>query len=348
MRIDAHAHLFPERFLRRIEEQGDKYPVQIRRPHPGSDRVFYAENREFYIFTPDFYDVDVRLEQMAESGVDAQVLSLAPPMVYWADLEFARELCQIYNDEMAAVVRRHPGKFAALAAVPLQEAGAAIGELKRSVRENSVRGVILPTVIGTKEVDAPDLFPFYEAAAGMGLPIFLHPIPRPGPEGLRLRDYRLDVTVGFVMDTTLAAARLVLSGILPRLPGLRVMLSHLGGTVPFLWGRLSEGFTMFAGEWEWGDPTAYFARMYFDAICYRPQPLAYAARLVGTDRILYGSDDPFFGGENMRQAAAAIEGCAELDEAAKRMIFGETAARLFRMGMTASSPRHSSSGRSNA
>lgn len=341
MRIDAHAHLFPERFLRRIEALGDKYPVQIRRPRPGADRVFYAGGREFYTYTPDFYDVDVRLGQMAESGVDAQVLSLAPPMVYWAEPELARELCQLYNDEVATIVRRHPGKFAALAAVPLQDTEAAIEELKRAVREDGARGVMLPSVIGSEDVDSPRLFSFYEAVCDLGLPIFLHPIPRPGPEGLRLRDYRLDVTVGFVMDTTLAAARLVQSGILPRLPGLEVMLSHLGGTVPFLWGRLSGGFKMFAGEWEWGDPADHFARMYLDAICYRPEPLAYVARLVGAERILYGSDDPFFGAENMRQAAETIERCTELDAAAKRMIFGGNAARLFRLEARAGAPSSS-------
>ncbi len=332
MRIDAHAHLYPDRFIRLIEAQGDKYAIQVRRPRPGADRVFYAGGREFYTFTPDFYDVDVRLKQMAQSKVDVQILSMAPPMVYWAGAELALELCQAFNDELAAVVRRHPGKFVALAAVPLQDAALAVRELERALREHNVRGVMIPTAIGAKEVDAEDLLPFYEGVARMDLPIFLHPIPRPGPEGVRLRDYRLDVTLGFVMDTTLAASRLVLSGILPRLPGLKVMLAHLGGTLPFLWGRLSVGYKMFAGEWEWGDPADHFARLYFDAISYRPEPLAYAAKLVGADRILYGSDDPFFGGENMRQSAATIDACPGLSEADRRMIFGETAARLFRIG----------------
>lgn len=332
MRIDAHAHLYPERFIRTIEALGEKYPVQMRRPAPGADYVFYAGGREFFALTPDFYDVDVRLEQMAGSGVDMQVLSLAPPMVYWAEPELAGDLCRLFNDEVAAVVRRHPDRFVALAAVPLQDPAAAVEELERAVRECGARGVMIPTVVGTLDLDAPELFPFYEAVERMDLTVFMHPIPRPGPEGLRLRDYRLDVTVGFVMDTTLAASRLVLGGILPRLPGLRVMLSHLGGTIPFLWGRLSTGFRMFAGEWAWGDPAEHFARLYFDSISYRPEPLAYAAGLVGADRILYGSDDPFFGGENMRQSAETIERCGALDEAARRMIFSETAMRLFRIG----------------
>ncbi len=335
MRIDAHAHLYPERFLDLIEKQGDKYPVQVRRSGAGGERKFIAGGREFFTFLPDFFDVDVRLEHMASSEVDMQILSMAPPMVYWAEPELGAELCRVFNDDIAGVVRRYPDKFAALAAVPLQDVDAAIAELERAARDLDMCGVMVPTIVGMKEVDSPEFIPFYEAAAKMALPIFMHPIPRSGPEGQRLRDYRLDVTVGFAMDTTLAAARLVLSGILPRLPELNVMLSHLGGTIPFLWGRLSDGFKMFAGEWEWGDPTDYFGRFYFDAISYRPEPLEYAAGLVGVDRILYGSDDPFFGEENMRQSADTILACPAFDEGDRELIFEKTAARLFRIGSSA-------------
>jgi aminocarboxymuconate-semialdehyde decarboxylase len=333
MRIDAHAHLYPERFLYLIEKQGDKYPIQILRPKPGEDRNLIIDGKPFFTFTPDFFDVDVRLGQMAESDVDMQVLSLAPPMVYWAGASLGLELCQIFNDEIAGVVRRNPDKFVALAAVPLQDVPSAIEELTRAVAECDFRGVMIPTNVGGQDLDAEHFWPFYEAVLELDVPIFIHPIPHVGPEGLRLRDYRLDVTVGFAMDTTIAAARIVLSGILPRLPELKIMLSHLGGTIPFLWGRLSDGFRMFAGEWEWGDPTDFFKLFYFDAISYRPEPLEYAAKLVGADRILFGSDDPFFGVENMRQSAQTILGCRGLDENARTNIFGGTAARLFRIGI---------------
>ncbi len=129
------------------------------------------------------------------------------------------------------------------------------------------------------------------------------------------------------MDTTLAAVRLVLSGIIPGLPELNVMLSHLGGTIPFLWGRLSEGFRMFAGEWEWGEPTDFFGRFYIDAIAYRPEPLEYAAGILGPEKILYGSDDPFFGEENMRQSAETILVCPNFDEKTRDLIFEKNAAR---------------------
>ncbi|MCZ6451885.1 MAG: amidohydrolase family protein [Deltaproteobacteria bacterium] len=331
MRIDAHAHLYPERFLNLIEAQGEKYPIQIVRPGPGEDRKLIISGKEFFSFAPDFFDVDVRLSEMAESNVDMQVLSLAPPMVYWAEPSLGLELCRIFNDEIAVIVRCHPHKFVALAAVPLQDVTSAIEELTRAVEEYDARGVLMPTNVGGQDIDAPHFEPFYEAVLEKDLPIFIHPIPRAGPEGLRMRDYRLDVTVGFAMDTTIAAARIVLSGIFPRLQGLRIILSHLGGTIPFLWGRLSDGFKMFAGEWEWGDPTDFFRQFYFDAISYRPEPLEYAVKLVGAERILYGSDDPFFGEDNMRHCAENVLACTCLDAKARGKIFGETAARLFRI-----------------
>ncbi len=331
MRIDAHAHFYPERFLDLIEGQGDKHPIEVRREGAGGERKLFVAGREFFSFSPDFFDLDSRLEQMAVSDVDMQVISLGPPMVYWAESALGAELCRVFNDEMAQIVRRYPDRFVALAAVPLQDVGAAVSELERAARDLDVRGAMIPTAIGMKDLDSPEFIPFYEAAERMELPLFMHPMPRPGPEGLRLRDYRLDVTVGFVMDTTLAAARLVLSGIIPRLPGLNVMLSHLGGTVPFLWGRLSEGFRMFAGDWEWGEPRDYFGRYHIDAIAYRPEPLEYAVGLLGAEKILYGSDDPFFGAENMRQSADTILASQEFDEETKEQIFSKNAARLFRI-----------------
>ncbi len=332
MRIDAHAHFYPDRFLGLIEGQGDNHAIEVRREGANGERRLVVAGREFFTFSRDFFDLDFRLEQMAASGVDMQVISLGPPMVYWAEPELGAELCRAFNDEMARVVRRYPEHFVALAAVPLQDVDTAVSELERAARDLDARGAMIPTTVGTKDIDSPEFIPFYEAAAEMDLPLFVHPMPRPGPEGLRLRDYRLDVTVGFVMDTTLAASRLVLSGILPDLPGLQMMLSHMGGTIPFLWGRLSEGFRMFAGEWKWGEPRDYFARFHIDAIAYHLAPLEYTTGLLGAEKVLYGSDDPFFGAQNMCQSAETILASREFDEKTKEQIFWKNAARLFRVG----------------
>ncbi len=101
MRIDAHAHFYPERFLDLIEGQGDKPPIEVRREGAGGERKLFVAGREFFTFSPDFFDLDVRLEQMAASAVDMQVISLGPPMVYWAESALGAELCRVFNDEMA-------------------------------------------------------------------------------------------------------------------------------------------------------------------------------------------------------------------------------------------------------
>ena len=123
MRIDAHAHFYPERFLDLIERQGDKHPVEVRREGAGGERKLIVAGREFFTFLPDFFDLGVRLEQMAAAAVDMQVLSLGPPMVYWAEPELGAELCQAFNDEIASIVRRHPDKFVTLAAARMIFAG---------------------------------------------------------------------------------------------------------------------------------------------------------------------------------------------------------------------------------
>lgn len=109
MIIDTHAHHYPERFRALIEAQGETSPVRIVRNQQGH-RVLLFDGREFFTFFPRFYDIDVRLADMHDAGIDCQVLSIAPPMVFWADPVLGRELCQVYNDELAEVVRTYPEK----------------------------------------------------------------------------------------------------------------------------------------------------------------------------------------------------------------------------------------------
>ena len=328
MIVDAHAHHYPVPFLDEIEAQGERYPVQIRRDWEGS-RVLRFDDRPFFTFEPDFYDIEVRLGQMDRVGIDLQVLSIAPPMVFWAEPGLGLALCQIYNEELARVVRSHPGRFLALSAVPLQDVGRAIEELRRSVRELGARGVLVGSNIRGQDLDAPAFEDFFAAAEELEAPVYIHPILPAGRE--RMRNYRLDILVGFPVDTTLAAARLVYSGLLGRHPRLKVILSHLGGAVPFLWGRLSTAFETFEGiERNFlGDPRDHFRRFYYDSVIYEGPPLAFASGLMGSDRILFGTDAPFFGEENLRICLRTVTECEGLTGEDRGKILSRNAALLF-------------------
>ena len=326
MRIDAHAHFYPERFLDLIEGQGDKPPIEVRREGAGGERKLFVAGREFFTFPPDFFDLDVRLEQMAASAVDMQVISLGPPMVYWAESALDAELCRVFNDEMAQIVRQHPKKFVALAAVPLQDVGAAVSELERATRDLDVRGAMIPTAIGMKDLDSPEFIPFYEAAERLGALVLIHPIRPPGRE--RMGDYYLFNLIGFLVETTLAAARMIFSGTLEKYPGLKLCLSHAGGMALWIQGRFDHGLRALPacqGIIE-RPPSEYLKRMYFDTITHSSEALRYVIEKVGADRIMLGTDYPFAVADF--DPVGTVDAIPELTEDERVTMVGGTAAGL--------------------
>jgi aminocarboxymuconate-semialdehyde decarboxylase len=268
---------------------------------------------------------------MEEAEIDFQVLSIAPPMVYWADKELGRTLCQVYNDELAGVVRTHPEKFVALAAVPLQDPPSAVRELERAVNELGMRGCMIGSNVGGRDLDSREFEEFFATSSELDAPIYIHPIMPVGKE--RMWDYRLDVLLGFPFDTTLAAARIVFSGILERYPDLKIILSHLGGTLPFLWGRLEKGSDTFEGIEKriTGDAGKYFRMFYLDTIAYAPEVLAFGIRWIGTEKMVFGSDSPFFGPNNLRDCLSLVKDCPDLSQEDQQAILTETPRRIFRI-----------------
>ena len=328
MIIDTHAHLYPEAYLDLIEAQGETHPVRIVRDSAGN-RVLVLDGREFFTFFPKYYDVDVRLAEMDEAGIDFQVLSIAPPMVFWADAALGLDLCRVYNDGLADIVRAHPDRFAGLAAVPLQDPPSAVRELERGAKDLGMRGCLLGSNIMGKDLDAPELEEFFAALSALDVPAYVHPILPAGRE--RMRDYRLDVLLGFPVDTTIAAARLVFGGVLDRHPNLKLILSHMGGALPFLWARISRGFDTFEEVKRLfpGDAGEYFRKFYFDSITFDASILVNAMKWAGAAQVVFGTDDPFFGPQNMTACVKMVRDCPDLSEAERRAILTETPARLF-------------------
>ncbi len=146
-----------------------------------------------------------------------------------------------------------------------------------------------------------------------------------------MREYRLDILLGFPVDTTIAAARLVFSGVLERYPNLRLILSHLGGALPFLAGRLAEGSDSFEGIGKRisGSARDYFRMFYLDTIAYEPEILAFGARFAGVEKIVFGTDSPFFGEKNLHDCLAVVNDCDPLSDADRQAILTETPKKLF-------------------
>jgi aminocarboxymuconate-semialdehyde decarboxylase len=323
MVIDVHAHLYPRAFMEALAAGGPPHGVSLTGDAPP---VLCFEGIRFWSYTRAFHDVDARLAQMDAAGVDRQYLSLGPPMVYWAPADLGLALSRVYNDEIARVVRAHPDRFVGFAAVPLQDPARALDELDRAV-DLGLRGVGIGSNVHGRPLDDAALWPFYERVEALDLPLFVHPINPAGQPAIH--DYRLDLIVGFPMDTTLAAVRLVYGGVLERFPRLRVCLAHLGGALPFLRERVLTGYRV--GREHFGaamaiaaSPETSLERFWLDSVSYYEPAMLAGIACVGVDHVVMGSDAPFPVGD-LARSVQSIRALTALPVRDRERILGANA-----------------------
>ncbi len=307
MKIDIHAHEYPEAFLKEINllmERG-------------------------ILPRPDFelrpWDVEKHMALNDELGIDLQVLSLTMT-AYVTDRAAALGLAQAGNDGFAEVCRRWPDRFAAFAAVPLVDVEASIRELRRAVTELGMKGVILGTNVQGKPIDGEAFHPLFEEIDRLRLPVLIHPMDPKGPA--QAYDYRLDIMVGWPMDTTFAVARLILSGVLDRFPNMPLILSHLGGSTHYLLERIHQAGRHGRAKRPVLD---YYREMYYDtAGPVSSSAVLCAHDLFGPERIIFGTDYPFGpeGGRQYVQKAIACVADLSLPDSEQKAIFSENALHL--------------------
>ncbi|HEV3455094.1 MAG TPA: amidohydrolase family protein [Thermoanaerobaculia bacterium] len=320
--IDFHNHYYPPAYLEALRS-GDTN-VRVTMDAEGSPRLHYPG--DYNIVVRGHRDIDYREEVLQELGVDTQVLSLTTPGTHVESKATAARLASLVNDAFAAVVRDKRGRFAALATLPLNDPEAAVRELVRARTELGFPGAMLfSNVNGVALADAR-FWPLYEAADGLGAVLHIHPTNPVGVEAMT--EYWLMPLVGFLFDTTLAAAKLVFSGVAERYPRIRWVVGHLGGAIPYLAERLDRGYYAFRDcrEHLTRPPSEVLKRFYYDTVNFDPGALQLAAAFAGADHLLAGSDYPHQIGSipKMLQAIHGMQ-VSELEQAG---ILGDNAARL--------------------
>jgi aminocarboxymuconate-semialdehyde decarboxylase len=333
MRIDIHNHFTPERIVQEMEKRGLRYGIRIKRNQEGFGTLV-LKWESLHTFTKDFIDPDQRLRDMDAAGIDKATVSLATPGLSWADAQFGLTLSQIANDEICKIVQRHPDRFIGIASVSLKNVHAAIGELKRAI-SMGMKGVLIDTNIDGKQLDSPDLSPFYEAVQSLDVPIFVHPANPAGHD--RPTKYRLDISIRFPFETCLAIGNIIYGGVLERYPKLRFCFAHLGGAVPFLRERMEAGYKVFpaCGRNIPKPPSEYLKLMYFDTAgksgitppSFHKPAFQCAYEAMGSDRLLLGTDHPF-GKGNMPNAVRFIEELEILSQKDKEKILSKNAISL--------------------
>lgn len=258
-----------------------------------------------------------------------QVLSFTAPGTLLEEPGTSASLARTVNDALAQIISDRSDRFTALGTLPLNNAAASVAEFERVTNDIGMKGVMLFGNANGVALSDERFWPLYERASDMGAVLYIHPTYPVGVEALS--EYWLMPLVGFLFDTTLAAASLVYSGVVERYPGIRWVLAHLGGAIPYMAERLDRGYHAFAECRRSIEklPSDYLKNFYYDAVNFDPHALQLAIGFAGIDRILAGSDYPHqIGSLDMMLESIKKVGLQPEDE---RKVMGENTARLLEL-----------------
>jgi aminocarboxymuconate-semialdehyde decarboxylase len=290
--VDSHFHWWP----RAIFEELCKRKTYPRAERNGSGGYLYfrdERSRARFNIGNEWLDLDRQLEHMDGLGHAVDVVcSIGPFSVHFSDLpvEEGRDAALLWNEEMAGAQAKYPGRLWASAAVPLVDTQVALGVLDDAIGRLGLMGANLPGSVGSDpRIDAARLEPFYARAAELGIPLFLHPTDAVFPDILDGYDGALYLGLGRVIDLSVSASRLILSGLMERHPELKVVVSHTGGALPYQSGRMDKNSK--AAKLP-KPPSTYIKRMYSDTVSPHMLGIKFAIEYYGVDHVMYGSDYP--------------------------------------------------------
>lgn len=289
--VDAHTHFIPPFFMEEASGRGP-WGVQVE----ARNGLAWAEHDAGYGYPiqETFFNPKAKLTDMDHRGIDRSILSLTPTLFfYWIAPADAAAFARRANEALAEMCRSSDARLYGLATLPMQEPVKAAAELRRAVQELGLRGAEIGTSVESVPLDDDSYTPVWEAADELDVPVMLHPYyvgPKAGFE-----DYYLTNTFVNPLDTALAAARLIHSGVLDRFPRLRFFLVHAGGFLPYQIGRFDHGWSVRDEPKRFLDkrPSELLGRFYFDTITHHDGALSWLVDLVGADHVLLGTDLPF-------------------------------------------------------
>jgi aminocarboxymuconate-semialdehyde decarboxylase len=319
-KFDLHTHYYPPIYFDKIRDLPSEFSFD---KSPSGQTIITYRGARFFGITPPMTDVAKRLEDMDRVGIDVEVVSLSTPNVFFADAQHQPEIARMVNDAYAELMAQHPTRFKGFASIPMDAPDEALKELHRAIDELKMNGVILLSNIGGKALTSPEYRPFFAEANRMKLCILLHPMLPANTDPFR--EYVLGPIVGFMFDTTLAVARMCYDGMFKDFPEIRWIVAHLGGAVPYLMERMDNGWRDFVECRAKIDelPCTYLTRLYYDTVNFNPHMLMMVRNMIGTDRMVMGSDYPHLLG-SIDRAVSSIESL-EIPDEEKRRIFEGTA-----------------------
>jgi aminocarboxymuconate-semialdehyde decarboxylase len=320
--VDFHNHYYPPVYVEALMTSASA--VRVTYDEAGNPCVHYPG--DYNILVPGHRDIEYRRRVLDEHHVDMQVLSFTTPGVHVEAPAAAIRMAGQINDAFARVCRTGEGRFAALATLPLNDPAASVRELERAMKELGLPGAMVFSNVNHVALDDERFAPLWSQADELGAVIYIHPTDPLGVEAML--EYWLMPLVGFLMDTTLAASKLVFSGVVERHPRIRWVLTHMGGAIPYLAERLDRGYRAFADCRRHINrpPSEYLQTFYYDTVNFNPDAVKLATSFAGADRILAGSDYP----HQIGSIPLMIDTIRALDvsDEVRKKIFGENAMRV--------------------
>jgi len=323
MVIDVHNHFYPPEYLDALRDEDSVVRVTI--DESGNPCVHYPG--DYNVAVRGHRDIAYRTDVLVRDGVDTQVITLTTPGTHVEEPARAVRLARLVNDAFATIVRERSPRFAALATLPLCDPSASVAELQRAMTELHFPGAMLFSNVNGVALADERFEPLYAEADRLGAVLHIHPTSPVGVEAMT--DFWLMPLVGFLWDTTLAAAKLVFAGVPARYPRIKWVLGHLGGAIPYIAERLDRGWRAF-GECRARidqPPSEYLRGFYLDTVNFDPRALRFAANFGGVSQLLGGSDYPHaIGSIDLMKESIASAGFTVSERA---QVLGGNAARVY-------------------
>jgi len=325
--IDSHFHWWPRSVFEAFAKRTSYPRVTIE----AEDVYGYVrrDNADYVLRSwPEWFDLDKQFEHMDNLGHQVDVVSsIGPFSISFSEVpkEEGRDLAMMWNEEMASMQRKYPGRFWASAAVPLSDTQVALDVIDHAINDLGLMGVNIPGSIGMdSRIDAPRLEPVYDRIEQLNIPMFLHPTDAIFEQVMDGYNGALFLSLGRVMEVSAAAMRLVFSGIMERHPELKVVMSHTGGALPYQSGRMDKNGKKAKLP---KDPSVYLKRMYTDTVSPHTAGMKFAIEYYGVDHVMYGTDYPCW------SPAAALKFFGEigLSAADQQKIFYDNARRILNL-----------------
>lgn len=320
--IDCQSHLFCPDIVEIMERRQDD-PLVYRQ---GGDR--YVKMGDWHRkILPNHMDVAAKLADMDAAGIQTTALSVNDPGPEWFG-SAGPAVARTMNDFVAGIVREHPARFFGLCVLPLQDMDAAMLELNRCANELGMKGILLYTNLAGRFPDEPPFRPLFARAVELDLPVLLHPAKPVTIDAVK--GYEMTSSLGNMFDDTIGLTRIIMSGILDQHPKLKLVCPHLGGTLPFIIGRLDHQTQVLkrGPKYLTRKPSEYLRQVWLDIVSPLPAAMRFCYDMLGAERLLYSSDHPWVDPRLIRDGLSSLN----LPRADEARILGGNARQLFGLG----------------